>query len=211
MLTLPLNTRLLSSSQNYSPFLSRMTKGKSPRGRHLIITGRAIILILIIIVITIIAILIYQSLRRKRWRSSKTTKVSLSSCNTIDTSVLTHLITESVKVSIHALKVHHDNLEGHTTIWGRRNGGGTNSIDWSINRLHPWLLRSKLGLAPPNRSCVDGTHNGVIRRIRNRDRKMAKDSCDSRREDELIMGRRIPINIYDRSNEMRGEVNGKIL
>ena len=27
--------------QNYFPFLSRMTKGKSPRGRHLVITRRA--------------------------------------------------------------------------------------------------------------------------------------------------------------------------
>ena len=39
MLTIPLNIRLLSS-QNYSPFLSQMTKGKSLRGHHLIITGK---------------------------------------------------------------------------------------------------------------------------------------------------------------------------
>ena len=47
MLTLPLNTRLLTS-QNYSPFLSWMTKGKSLRGHCLFITRRDSILILII-------------------------------------------------------------------------------------------------------------------------------------------------------------------
>ena len=51
MLTLPLNTRLLSS-QNYSPFLSWMTKGELPKDCHLLITRRASILIFIIIIIT---------------------------------------------------------------------------------------------------------------------------------------------------------------
>ena len=40
---------------------------------------------------------------------------------------------------------------------------------------------------------------------------MAKDSHDSRRNDELIMGRRILIDINYRSDKMKGEVNGKIL
>ena len=103
MLTLPLNTRLLSVSQNYSLFLSRMTKGKSPRGRHLIITRKASILILII------TILISWSLWRRRWRGSETAKASLSTCYTSYMGVhLTHLISERVKASIHALKLCHD-------------------------------------------------------------------------------------------------------
>ena len=122
MLTLPLNTRLLSS-QNYSPFLSRMTKGESSRGRHLIITGRASILILIII-----TILICRSLWTKRWRSGEASKMSLLSCYRNDTGVhLTQLIRQSVKVSIHTLKLRHDSLEGHITNRGRRSRGGRNN------------------------------------------------------------------------------------
>ena len=122
MLTLPLNIRLLSS-QNYFPFLSQMTKSKSLRGRYLIITGRASILILIVITIIII-ILIYRNLWRRRWRSNETTKTSLSSCNQTDTGVhLTQLIRESVKASIHALKLCHDRLKHHTTTRRRRSEG----------------------------------------------------------------------------------------
>ena len=136
MLTLPLHTRLLSSSQNYFPFLSRMTKGKSLRGRHLIITSKASILILIIIISTIIAILICQSLQRRRGRSGKTTEASLSSCNTTNTGVhLTQLITESVKASIHALKLHHDDLKCHSTTRRRKSRGGRNSRSYRISHL----------------------------------------------------------------------------
>ena len=180
-----------------------MTKGNSSRGHHLIITGRASILILI----TIIAILICLSLWRWRWRSDETTKASLLSCNTTNMGVhLTQLISESVKVSIHVLKLRHDCLEGYTTIWGRRSGGGRNSKSCRISQLCPWSPRSRLGLAPLNRSYVDGTHNSVIRRIRNRDKIMVKDSCGSWRKDELITGHRILININDRSDEVKGEV-----
>ena len=35
---------------------------------------------------------------------------------------------------------------------------------------------------------------------------MVKDLCDSRRKKEFITGCYIPIDIYDRDNEMRGEV-----
>ena len=35
---------------------------------------------------------------------------------------------------------------------------------------------------------------------------MLKDPRDNRRKDELIMGRRIVIDIEDRSDEVRGEV-----
>ena len=40
---------------------------------------------------------------------------------------------------------------------------------------------------------------------------MAKNSHDSRRKNEFIMGRRILININDGSDEVSGEVNRKIL
>ena len=210
MLTLPLNTKLLLF-QNYFPFLSRMTKGKSLRGCH-IIRVSILILIPIIIISTIIAFLICWSLQKRRESSCETTDASLSSCNMTDTGVhLTQLITESVKVSIHALKLPHDGLKSHITTRGRRSGGGRNSRSCRINRLRPWLLRKKLGLAPPNRSCTDSTYNGEVGRIRNRDRKMAKNSHDSRRKNELIMGRRILININDGSDEVNGEVNRKIL
>ena len=211
MLTLPLDTRLLSSSQNYSPLLSWMTKGKSLRGRHLFIIGRASILIFIII-ITISSILIIRSLRRRRWRSNEVTKASLSSCDMIDMGGhLTQLVTESVKASINALKLCHDRLESHTTTRRRKSGGGRNGRGWRIHCLHPRLLQSKLGLASPNRSCANGTHDSIERRIKKRDGKMVKDLCDSRRKNELIMGRRIPIDIYERKNEMKRKVYGEVL
>jgi len=68
-----------------------------------------------------------------------------------------------------------------------------------------------LGLASLNKSYADGTHNSVIRRIKNRDRKMEKDPHDSRRKNELITGCCILININDGSDEVRGVVNRKIL
>ena len=191
-----------------------MTNGKSLRGHHLIIIGRISILILILIIIigTIIAILICRSLWRRRGRSGETTEASLSSCNMTDMDVhLTQLITKSVKASIYTLKLRHDGLKSHTITRGRRSGSERNSRSCRISRLHPWPLRSKLGLVLPNRSYVDGTHNYVIRRIRNRDGKMAKDLCDSRRKDELFTGRRTLININDGSDEVSGEVNRKIL
>ena len=187
-----------------------MTKGESLRGRHLIITGRASIRI--ITIITILAILIYQSLWKRRRRSAETTKASLSSCYTTDTGVhLTQLIRESVKASIHALKLCHDSLEGHITSRGRRSGGGRNSWNCKTNRLHTWILRSKLGLTLLNRTSIDGTHGGEVGRIRNGDGKMKKDPHDSQRKYELITGCCILIDIKDRSDEVKGEVYRKIL
>ena len=98
--------------QNYSPFLSRMTKGKSLRGRHLVIIGRASSLMLMI---TSIVILISWNLRRRRWKGSEITKASLSMSDMTDLGVyLTHLIGEIVKmttkVSLHLLKLRHDGL-----------------------------------------------------------------------------------------------------
>ena len=48
-----------------------------------------------------------------------------------------------------------------------------------ISRLRPWSLQSKLGLAPSNRTGVDDTYDGEIRRIKNGDRDVAKDPRDS--------------------------------
>ena len=95
MLTLLLNTRLLSSKTTSPPL--------SQRGHHLII-------------ITINNILILRSLWRRRWRSNKATKASPSLCNTTNTGVyLIQLNSKSIKMSIYALKLHHDYLKSHTT------------------------------------------------------------------------------------------------
>ena len=49
-------------------------------------------------------------------RLHKATKVSLPSVNRADMGVqLTQLISESVKASIHALKLHHDRIQSHST------------------------------------------------------------------------------------------------
>ena len=40
---------------------------------------------------------------------------------------------------------------------------------------------------------------------------MVKDSRDSRRKNELIMGRRIPIDIYEGQNEVKGKINSESL
>ena len=84
-------------------------------------------------------------------------------------------------------------------------------MGWRSHHLGLWPLRLKLGLTPPNRHCIDGTHDSIERRIKNRDRKMAKDPCDSQRKNELNTGCRIPIDIYDRDNEMKGKFYGNIL
>ena len=189
MLTLPLKPWLLSSSQNYPPFLSRMTKGKSLRGHLLLITRRASILILIIIIITNNSILILRRLWRRRWRSNEATKASLSSCNTTNMGVhLIQLSSKSIKVSIYALKLRHDCLKSHTNSQRRKSGSGRNGRGWRIRRLGPRLLLLKLGLASSNRSCADGTHDSIKRRIRNKDRKMVKAPCDSWRKNEFITG-----------------------
>ena len=113
---------------------------------------------------------------------------------------LTHLICEIVKtttkVSLHLLKLCQDGLEGYTTnCGGRRSERRWNSRSYKINCLHSWLLRSKLGLAPPDRTSADGTHDGEERRERNGNGEVLKDLHDSRRKDELIMGSNIQIHI----------------
>ena len=102
------------------------------------------------------------------------------------------------------LKLRHDGIKSHTTHQRRKSRGGRDGRGWRIRRLCSWLLRSKLGLTPPNRSCVDGTHDSIVGR-------MAKDPRDSQGKNELVTSLRIPIDIYDGDNEMTGEVYGKIL
>ena len=68
----------------------------------------------------------------------------------------------------------------------------------------------KLGLASPNRTSAYGTHDGEKRRERNRNGEVLKDLCDSRRKNE-ITGSSVLIHIYDRCDEVRGKVDGKIL
>ena len=63
----------------------------------------------------------------------------------------------------------------------------------------------------PNRINIYGTNGGVVKRVRNEDGKMAKDSRDKLIFASAITGRRIMIHIKDRSDEMKGEVNRKIL
>ena len=60
-----------------------------------------------------------------------------------------------------------------------------------------------------NGSDVNGTHKCEVGRLKIGDKKRAKESCDSRRKNELITGRRILI--YKGKYEVRREVNGKIL
>ena len=104
-----------SHIQNYSPFLSRMTKGRVS-SKNLI--GRANISIIIwsVIVITIIIIIILSIRIRSNWmrwwRSRLRRKAAhsrLPSCNTTDTNVhLIQLRRECIQASIHALQLRHD-------------------------------------------------------------------------------------------------------
>ena len=75
--------------------------------------------------------------------------------------------------------------------------------------VHGHFGRSWASLRLTDRA--DGTYDGEVRRFGIRDRGVANDSCDSRRKDKLITGRRISINIHERENEMRGKVYSKVL
>ena len=185
-----------------------MTKFKSLRSNHLLVTGRASTIILISIITTeAIITLILWSLWRWRGRSSETTHDSLSSCDTTITGVhLTQLITESVKASIHVHKLYHDGLESHSTRRRRRREGGWSERSRRSRHLSLWPLRSKLGLTPSNGHCIYGTYNGEVWRLRIGDRRMPENPHDSRRENEFITGRRILIDIYKKKYEVRGKI-----
>ena len=64
---------------------------------------------------------------------------------------------------------------------------------------------------PLNGSGVNSTHEREVGRLRIGDKKMAKESHDSQRKDELITGCRILINIYKGEYKVRREVNREIL
>ena len=187
-----------------------MTKGKSLKSLHLVIIRRASTILIILIII------IEWGLWRRRGRRSKTSHASLLAGNATYSGVhLTHLISEIVKtttkVSLYSLKLLHDGLEGHTTSCrGRRSERRWNSRSYRIDRLHSWLLRSKLGLTLLDWIGTDGTHDDEERRKRNGNVKVLKDSCDSRGKDELITSSGILIHIYNRCDEVRGKVDRKI-
>ena len=180
------------------PFFCHEWQRVSTSSRHLIIIGRASTIILISI-ITVGAIITLILKSRWRWRrnNSETTHVGLSLCNTTNTGVhLTQLITKCVKVSIHAHKLCHDGLKSHSTHRSRRSEGGWSGRRWRSRHLYlgpPW---PKLCLAPSDNSSIYGTHNHEVMRLGKGDRKMVKDSRDSQRKNELIMGHRIPIDNY---------------
>ena len=72
-------------------------------------------------------------------------------------------------------------------------------------------LRYKLGLTSLNRRCANSTHDGEVRRLEIRDRRMANDPRNSRKKDKLITTRCILIDIYKGENEMIGKVYSKVL
>ena len=136
----------------------------------------------------------------------------MTSCSTTHNSGhLTHHITESVKASIHAFKLHHDHIKRHTTRGRRRSRGGWREGGLRNRCLSPWLLWSKPSLAPSNGRCAQGTHKGEVSRLGIRNRKVVNDPYDSKRKDELITGLHILIDINKRENEMIGKVYSKVL
>ena len=84
-------------------------------------------------------------------------------------------------------------------------------LGWRSHRLDPWPLQSKLGLAPLNKRHADGTHDGEVRRLGIRNKRMTNDPRDSRRENQLITSHHISIDIYERENEVRRKVYSKVL
>ena len=129
-----------------------------------------------------------------------------------DTGVhLIQLSRECIKASIYALKLRHNHLKGHTTCRRKRSGCGSSRKSWRSHCLSPWLLQSKLGLALSNGHRINGTHYSEVRRFEIGDRCVAKNLCDNRRENKLITGRRILIDIYKGEYEVRRKVNSESL
>ena len=109
---------------------------------------------------------------------------------------LTQLISKSVKASIHVHKLCHHGLKCHSTHWRRRSGGGWSSRSWRSCCLCLGLPQAKLCKTPLNSSSINGTHIWEVGRLRKGDRKVAKESHDSGRKNELIKSRRVLIDIY---------------
>ena len=147
----------------------------------------------------------------------KASHASLSAGNATNLGVhLIHLIYEIVETSIHPPKLCHDSIKSHTSCRGRRSKSGRsrrrrrNSRSCRIICLYSWLLQSKLGLALPNRTDTDGTHDGEKRKERNRNGEVLKDLRDSQRKDDLITGSGILIHTNNRCDEVRGTGNRNI-
>ena len=133
-----------SHIQNYSPFLSRVTKRVRVPSRHLIYIERASISIIIIILgISSIIIIIILNLRshQRRWRRSLRSEAihdCLPWCYTADTNVhLIQLSRECMKASLYALKLCHDVFKSHIA---RRRGGSR--CGWSRSRWRRMGRRS---------------------------------------------------------------------
>ena len=69
-------------------------------------------------------------------------------------------------------------------------------MGWRSRCLSLCPLWSKLGCTPSNGRATDGTHHREVSKLWIGDRRMANDPYDSRRDNKLIMGRRILIDIY---------------
>ena len=141
--------------------------------RHFVITGWASISIILIIGrINTVGPITLICKGHRSGRCGVIAHLSLASSNTANTGVhLTQLITESVEVSIHVLKLRHDVLECH---FARRRGGS--GCRWSRRsgrscRTRP--PRLKLHLASFNNSVVNDTHNGEVVGLGKRNKKMA--------------------------------------
>ena len=120
-----------------------MTKGKSLKGRHLVITRRASITLLVINIIN-------RGLWRRRWRRIKTSHASLPTGNVAYSGVhLTHLISEIVKtttkVSLHPLKLLHNGIKGHTTSGERGRSRRKQSQRWWSRKTEPTLMAPVVG------------------------------------------------------------------
>ena len=69
----------------------------------------------------------------------------------------------------------------------------------------------KLALASSNGSYANGTYHDEVKRLVIGDRVVAKNLCENQRENELITGQHILINIYKREYEGGGKVNSNSL
>ena len=183
--------------------------------RHLI--GRASISIIIIrsiIVITISSILILRikSHGRRWWRSSLRSKLPMVACRLVMRLTWTFTWYNFVE-SVHALKLRHDVSQRHITRRRRGSGCGSSRMRGSRmgGRCRILLSRHKLCLTTFYGSGIYGTHESERVICGRRDGKVVKNPRDSRRKDELITGRRILKNIYQRQNKVGGEVYGKML
>ena len=79
----------------------------------------------------------------------------------------------------------------------------------SVVSIRGHFSRSRASLHRTDRA--NGNHDREVRRLWNRDRKIANDPRDSRRKNKLITGHRIPIDINDSNDEVRNRVYNEVL